>query len=257
MSENINKRLGGRPVLFSIGLGLALTLLVSIAAAAATIADLGDSGIMAAQGAAFLVMAIIITGLMRKNDRTMAAYGFKPFAISDHRSALYYIPLLVIALVQPMMGGVDTGLTIGKVMLIFAFSLVVGYTEESIFRGVIRERLKARGAVFYICFSSLLFGILHIANALAGKDWLAVTLQVVNAFLIGLILALLIELTGHIVPLILFHFVYDALAQVTNPALQDHEVLVVSILNVFYLLYGLYLVVILTRRKKASFPVTV
>lgn len=255
MSQQVSKHRKSRPVLSSILLGVVLTLLVSVAAAAATIAELGDFGIMAAQGAAFLVMGIIVTQLMRRSGEGLAVYGFKPFKMKEQGAALYYIPLLVIALIQPVMGGFDPALTIGKVLLIVVFSLIVGFTEESVFRGMIRVKLKARSSVFYIWFSSLVFGILHIANALAGHDWLAVTLQVINAFLLGLILAMLFELTGHLVPLILFHFLYDALAQVTNPALQDHEILVVSILNIAYLLYGLYLVVRLTRRQRADFPV--
>lgn len=90
-----------------------------------------------------------------------------------------------------------------------------------------------------------------MSNALNGKDPLSVALQVINAFLIGLILALLIETTENIIPLILFHFAFDILAFMTqeNP---DKELLAISILNVLYLLYGIYLVYNLRRRNKLS-----
>ncbi|MNG27902.1 hypothetical protein D3C84_1130800 [compost metagenome] len=95
-----------------------------------------------------------------------------------------------------------------------------------------------------------------MANAFSGSGALAVTMQVLNAFLLGLILALLIELTSNIIPLILFHFLFDALAKVTDPTLDEQVVLVVSILNLIYLVYGIYLVIVLTRKKKATLTIS-
>jgi membrane protease YdiL (CAAX protease family) len=150
------------------------------------------------------------------------------------------------------MGGLNSELSLGEIVLIVLFSLVVGYTEESVFRGIIWEKLKSKGSLFYILFSSIFFGILHMANALNGRDWLSILLQIINAFLIGLILVLLIEMTARILPLIIFHFMFDAMAQLTNATTTENEVLVVSVLNICYLLYGIYLVIMLTRRRRAS-----
>ncbi|MDF9844796.1 MULTISPECIES: CPBP family intramembrane glutamic endopeptidase [unclassified Paenibacillus] len=237
------------PILFSLMLGILLTFLISAASAAATIMELNDNGVIAAQGAAFLVMAVIVAGYMTRGNRSLAQFGFRPVRAAELRDSLYYIPLVIIALVQPVMGGLNVQLTAAQVLLFLVFTLLVGFTEETIFRGIIRDKLKVKGPVFYIVFSSVFFGILHMANALNGKDPLSVVLQVINAFLIGLILALLIETTENIIPLILFHFVYDALAFMTkeNP---DKELTVVIVLNVLYLLYGLYLVYNLRRRYK-------
>lgn len=244
----------GRPVLFSIMLGVALTLLVSIGAAVATIMSLDDKGIMIAQGIAFLMMAIIITVYMRRKDHTLGIYGFKKVTNREGKASLYYIPLIMIVLVQPLMGGINMELSLLQICIIIVFSLIVGYTEETIFRGIIRERLQSKGSTYYIVFSSILFGILHMANAFNGTEIIHIILQVMNAFLIGIILALLIELTSNIIPLIIFHFMFDALAQVTNPAIEEKELLVVSILNILYLLYGIYLVVALGRKNKRIKP---
>ncbi|MNN65264.1 hypothetical protein D3C81_1807530 [compost metagenome] len=91
-----------------------------------------------------------------------------------------------------------------------------------------------------------------MANAFSGKGLVATVSQVINAFLIGIILALLIELTKNIIPLIAFHFLYDALALMTNPDNVDKELLVVSILNILYLVYGVYLVYALIRKEKVA-----
>lgn len=248
--NNLGSKGQGHPVLFSIMLGIALTLSVSIGAAVASIMGLNDKGIMLAQGIAFLMMAIIITVYMRRKDHTLGIYGFKKVTDGEGKATLYYIPLIMIIVVQPIMGGVNDELSLFQVCIIIVFSLIVGYTEEAIFRGVIREKLQSKGSTYYIVFSSLLFGILHMANAFSGTELIHIILQVMNAFLIGIILALLIELTGNIIPLIIFHFMFDALAQITNPAIEEKELLVISILNVLYLLYGIYLVVALGRKSK-------
>ena len=240
------------PVLFSLMLGIVLTLIISVASAVATIMEAGDTGMMIAQACAFLIMAIIVTLYMRKRDRTFGRFGFRKGNPFKEKEMLYYIPLLIIVLVQPVMGGFNPELNPAKILLILIFSLLVGYAEESIFRGIIKERLQAKGAMFYITFSSLFFGILHMANALNGNDIISTLLQVINAFLIGLILALAIEASFNIIPLIAFHFLYDALAQMTNPQLVDKEIWMVSILNIFYLLYGGYLLMLLLRRNKTK-----
>ncbi|OAS21861.1 CPBP family intramembrane glutamic endopeptidase [Paenibacillus oryzisoli] len=250
MLNKSDKTYKNRPVLFSLFLGIVLTLLISVASAVATVRGLGETGMMVAQGCAFLVMAMAVTLYMRRKDRTMAIYGFKRLTGANTKDALYYVPLGIIVLVQPVIGGFNSELSLGKVVLIVLFSLVVGYTEESIFRGIIWEKLKDRGSLFYILFSSIFFGILHMANALNGHDLLSIALQIINAFLIGLILALLIVLTARILPLIIFHFMFDALAQLTNATTTANEIFVVAVLNICYLLYGAYLVVRLTRKRR-------
>lgn len=249
MKENVAK---GRPILFSIMLGIVLTLLISVASAIATIMGFEDTGIMVAQACAFFVMAVIVTVYMRKRDRTLSIFGFNKLDIRQEKVTLFYIPLLIIVFVQPIMGGFNLELSVSQIILILVFSFLVGFTEESIFRGIIRERLQSKGPVFYIVFSSIFFGILHMANALSGNDIIQVVLQIINALLIGLILSLLIETTHNIIPLILFHFMFDALAQMTNTNIVDKELQVISILNIIYLLYGAYLILALLHRKKMN-----
>ncbi|WMT42879.1 CPBP family intramembrane glutamic endopeptidase [Paenibacillus sp. D2_2] len=240
------------PILFSFMLGIGLTLLVAVASAVATILESDDRGIVIAQGIAFFVMAVIITIYMKKRDASLGIFGFTRTNLHKAKAVLYYLPLLVIVVVQPIIGGFNTSLSVTDIVLILLFSLLVGYTEESIFRGIIRERLRPKGSVFFIVFSALFFGILHMANAFNGSGFLHIFLQVLNALLIGFILALIIEIEHSIIPLILFHFLFDALAQLTSSSIIDKEVLAVSILNILYLLYGIYLIYVMLRSKRAS-----
>lgn len=249
MGKSVSKE---HPIWFSILLGVGLTLWIAVASAVATIAGFDDTGIMIVQACAFFVMAVIIMVYMRKKDRSLGIFGFHKLNMREDKVALYYIPLLIIALVQPIMGGLNVELTASKIVLIIIFSLLVGFTEESIFRGIIRAKLKQKGPLFYIMFSSIFFGILHVANAFSGSDSLQIVLQVINALLIGLILALLIETTNNIIPLIIFHFLFDALAQMTSSDIADKEIMIVSVLNILYLLYGAYLVFVLLHKRKTN-----
>lgn len=252
MGNNVSK---GHPIWLSIMFGLGLTLWIAVASAVATIAGLTDTGIMITQTCAFFVMAVMVMVYMRKKDRSLGIFGFHKLEMRKDKAALYYIPLLIIVLVQPMMGGLNTELSAPKIILIIVFSLLVGFTEESIFRGIIRANLIQKGPVFYIVFSSVFFGLLHVANAFSGSDSLQIILQVINALLIGFILALLIETTNNIIPLIVFHFLFDALAQMTSSDIADKEIMIVSVLNILYLLYGAYLVFVLLHKRKTNIQI--
>ncbi|MEK3715945.1 CPBP family intramembrane glutamic endopeptidase [Paenibacillus sp. FSL R7-0333] len=239
----------GHPIIYSLVWGVVLTLMVSIAAAVATIQEFGDMGIRNAQACAFLVMGIIVTIYMKRKDSSLVSFGFRKLEAGPSRAVLFYIPLLIIAVAQPLMNGINVELGAPEIISIVIMTLLVGYTEEAIFRGVIWNLLKSKGPVFYIVFSSILFGVLHMANAFGGNDIIHTILQVINALLLGCVLALLMETGRNIVPLIAFHFIYDALAMVSNENLE-HEVLIVSILNILYLLYGIYLLVVFSRKHR-------
>lgn len=249
----MKKRISDRyPIMFSIMIGIILVILISVASAAAAILKLSDRGSILAQGGAFLLMAILITVYMKNKYETLSPFGFQRFELAKTKEVLYYIPLLIIAVVHPVMGGFNTELTGIDIIIILIFAFLVGFTEESIFRGVFKEVLQLKGKVFFILFSSTFFGILHMANALSGKNLTSVILQVVNAFLVGLILSLLITIVNNIIPLIAFHFLYDALAITTSSNIVEKETFLLSILTILYVLYGIYLLFILRRQESLS-----
>jgi membrane protease YdiL (CAAX protease family) len=240
------------PVIFSTVLAIILVVLISIFSAAAQIAGLGDRELMISQGIAFIIMAIFAAAYMKKRGKTLSIFGFNKLELSKSKQTLYYVPLLIIALIQPIMGGINTSLTFVDILITLLYCAFVGFTEETIFRGIIKEKLQHKGHIFYITFSSILFGVLHMANALMGIDVIYIVLQVINALLVGVILALLIVVKDTIIPLIVFHFLFDFLAMITNSNTFEKDLMVVVILNIVYVLYGIYLVVMLLGRKKGE-----
>lgn len=228
-------------------MGVVLTLAVSVASAVATIQEFGDMGIRNAQACAYLLMAVITTVYMKRKDPSLLSFGLRKLEAAPSKAVLFYIPLLILASAQPLMNGINVKLGAPEVISIVIMTLLVGYAEEVVFRGIIWNYLRSKGPLFYIVFSSVLFGLLHMSNAFGGNELIHTLLQVVNALLLGCVLALLIVAGNNLIPLIAFHFLYDALAMVSNENLE-HEVLIVSILNILYLIYGVYLVIVLKRK---------
>ncbi len=237
----MKKESTGHPILFSIMLGILLTSLVTIASAFSFILEFSNTGIMIAQTGAFLVMAILLTIYMTSKGKSLKMFGFRKIEVGETKKVLYYIPLLIIALVQPILGGMNMKLSFVEVFTIIIFTLTIGYTEETLFRGVLKEKLQFKGATFYIIFSSVFFGILHMANAFRGSNLTVTILQVINAFLVGLILAQLITVIDNIIPLIAFHFMYDALATMTNIDANGRGTLILVVLDLLYIAYAGYL----------------
>jgi membrane protease YdiL (CAAX protease family) len=87
--------------------------------------------------------------------------------------------------------------------------LVVGFTEEMWFRGVVVELLAPRGAVAATFGSAVLFGALHVLNTLGGLSASAALLQAIQAFAIGIVFAAARVRMRALWPLILVHAAVD------------------------------------------------
>ncbi|MDR2046717.1 MAG: CPBP family intramembrane metalloprotease [Clostridiales bacterium] len=81
------------------------------------------------------------------------------------------------------------------VTMLLAVAVLPAFGEEMLFRGVYLNGARRRGSFFAVCFSSLVFMLYH------GSP-----LQTVHQFLLGLILAYVAVVTGHIGYGIIIHF---------------------------------------------------
>ena len=88
---------------------------------------------------------------------------------------------------------------------------LVGLTEEISFRGIMlvggRQVLGTETKAWL--FSSALFGLFHLPNALIGQDLGASITQVVLTAVIGSVLYLVRRTTGSLIAAALFHGAYD------------------------------------------------
>ncbi|HHQ7207650.1 TPA: CPBP family intramembrane glutamic endopeptidase, partial [Staphylococcus aureus] len=88
--------------------------------------------------------------------------------------------------------------------------VLVGFSEELLFRGILLHvLLEKRTVVYSIIISSILFSLLHSVNILGGLPLAGMIGQLILTFLFGVIFSCLSLLIKNIIPLILYHFIWD------------------------------------------------
>ncbi len=166
--------------------------------------------------AGFLPLAAAVTiGLTLR--RSWRATGFRPVHIK-RRGAPAAI-LLVVALPIVVIS-CSSGLAASGVRIVESAGLavLVGFVEETIFRGVLLRAFASRGTVVAIVATSIGFAVAHSAAALSPDQSLAASLGTVGfAFLFGVIAALLVRITDSIWPAIALHATFDFAGFVLTP----------------------------------------
>jgi hypothetical protein len=98
----------------------------------------------------------------------------------------------------------------GLALLVVVTTILVGFSEELMFRGtVFRGGLRAVSEGRAILLSAALFSLLHSVNVLAFLPWQGMLQQLVLTFVFGLALACYGLRINSLVPLIVFHALWD------------------------------------------------
>lgn len=220
-----------------LGFSLGLTIIISLFSAVGMILKMDDNGIILFQIAVFLSLAILLFFYMKKKDSTLKHFGFEKTYIS--KSILGFIALII--LIQPIILGINFSLPFSTLLLIIIQMILVGFVEESLFRGIFFYFLKAEQPKVYLLFSSIVFGLLHIASGLNPETApLLVLLQIVNALLLGGIFAILYYSLKSIYPVIAFHTLFNIFASVTLESSFHRSLVAVSILAICYIVFLIY-----------------
>lgn len=69
-----------------------------------------------------------------------------------------------------------------KIVVLIIVTLLIGFQEEAIFRGVLLRALRPQGVMKAVLISAALFGIIHINSLLVGRDPIFVLSQVIASF---------------------------------------------------------------------------
>ena len=120
--------------------------------------------------------------------------------------------LMLVAIVLQFAGVAWGDFTGEHLLWIVVAGILVGFAEETLFRGIIlralREGGRAEGAVVLI--TSLWFGFFHVTNLVTGSPLAAVAQQVGAASLAGVALYLWRRGTGVLVAGMVVHGLWDA-----------------------------------------------
>lgn len=146
------------------------------------------------------------------------------FGKIKHAGLLITLAFLVALNNFPMIATIDNraSLTepIYRVVLFFVESLSVGFFEEIIFRGIILTYLlnllfhKKNGLLLAIIVSSIIFGIVHFFNLLAGASLTDTLLQVGYSTLVGMMWAVIYLRTKNLWIVMILHATFNFFGQV-------------------------------------------
>lgn len=141
---------------------------------------------------------------------------------------LMLLPVLVIHYVGSVVSWTIFGT--GSVFLAFLQAFAPGFGEEVIFRGMgvanYMRTIRSSGQIKVIFWlSSLVFGLIHVTNILAGGDPFACVIQAAYAVGIGMILGAVYLRTGNLLPCILGHMSLDFMEFIRGDLSQSSGVM--------------------------------
>ncbi len=154
---------------------------------------------------------VLIVMLLFKNS-----YVFTDKKKKFLKSVSYGFPMLIIAGIS-LIGSLSSldGFNLGNFINLLLLTIFIGIAEEFLCRGWLQNEFIERYGdskkhiILSILFSSLIFGLIHFSNMLAGQDLLTTIVQVIQATSAGLLLGSIYYKTKNIWAVIFLHGMYD------------------------------------------------
>jgi len=189
-------------------------------------------------GIASLILSVIAAFLLTQ----MGWWKVVGFRLPNQGRDLWYFVLPLLPVVITLVIGVEVTslLLLAKFLVI---TLLIGFAEEAIFRGLMLNTLKANGFWRAAMITALLFGLSHALNVLSGKSMAETAAQIFYAVAFGFAFAALVLKKGILWPLVIVHFLIDFASFLARPGFTispDWNLLLVVGLAVIFTAYGLF-----------------
>jgi Predicted protease of the Abi (CAAX) family len=190
----------------------------------------------------FLIISIAIgIFIMNKSRFTFLDYGFQRSKKDANKKLWWYIPLVAVEIVPIAFAGLSSEVTVLQYIIVLFFTVAVGFNEEIYFRGLAFKIMEEKGRKKAIIWSSVIFGVLHLINALNGKDVLQLVLQMTFAFLVGFVLAEIVSISKSLWIVIIWHAAHDYISSITGEAPDITALIVLAIQVGILLVYAIYI----------------
>lgn len=238
-----------RPYAAAVLAGVLCTFMTALGMAVSQIAGLEGDAIYAGATVSLLISVIIGLIIMKRTGFTLAGFGFSRNEKGTANKIGWYIPLVVIEILPVALYGFDSSLTGVQLVILACFTISVGFNEEIYFRGFILKFLEQKGSKKAIIGSSVIFGVLHLINALNGKNTFYLILQMSFAFLVGLVLAEIVTITKSLWVPIIWHASHDFISGVTGDALDVKALILLGIQVAILIVYAVYMWKISTAKE--------
>lgn len=202
---------------------------------------------------AFMSLSVIVAFAYCKIKKvTLRKLLLKGLDKNGVRVCLFYIPLIVILLPMIATGVNLSGPGPGYIWATLLFTLSVGIAEELYFRGLILGLLrKAFAAVPAVLISALIFASCHASGAFLEPSMAMVLLSILNAFLFGCVAAGVALLTKNLIPLMIFHSLFDFFTYQMS-ATGTTLVIVYAARGTLMTIFAIYLLIALARQSKTA-----
>jgi len=175
-----------------------------------------------------------------KRTNIAGEIGLLTKSTERNSTMLFYIPLLSLTFLH-LLYVIKSDLSIANLLALLLMYAGVGFMEEVIFRGLMFKALiKKWNRYIVVAFISLTFGIGHIVSMIAIDQSAEDTvLQIVNAFVVGLMFMVIILASGNLTICIITHILYNFIANISLVASTDSIIIIINL--AITLLYSAYL----------------
>lgn len=227
-----------RPYIAVILASLLCTFMTASGMAATQIMGLKDNSVYGVATIALLISVALGILIMKKSKFKLSEYGFRMSEKGSWHKIWWYAPLAAIEVLPIAVYGFGSGVMPAQYITVGIFAITVGFNEEIYFRGLALKFLMGKGKKTAIIASSVIFGILHLANALNGKDTLYLVLQMLFAFLVGFVLAEIVSVARSLWPVIIWHAAHDFISITTGDSINRTALIILAIQVVVLLIYA-------------------
>ncbi|BES64936.1 hypothetical protein SANA_13750 [Gottschalkiaceae bacterium SANA] len=164
----------------------------------------------------------------------------------------YFIILAVILALIIFTADREKGFNIWLTVQILVTTLLVGISEEVMFRGIVFHTFLENGNVKRAIFiSAIAFALLHSVNVLGGLPLAGMLYQLFSTFVFGMIFACLAYKMKNLTLLIVYHWIWD-FALVSSSVMHTSIGIITSFASVFGLVYALILLKSIGRKSQAN-----
>lgn len=184
------------------------------------------------------VLAYLLYGFIRKNN-LKEYYGFNKINASNS-NYIFFIPLFVISSVN-FWNGVSLEVSWFEAIMFIISMCLVGFIEETLFRGLLFKGMAKSNVNSAIIVSSLTFGMGHIVNLLVGKEFFSTLMQLIYASAIGFTYTAIFYTSGSIIPCVLSHAFINSTSLIGIEPSAEVHVITTIVLTILGFGYGIWL----------------